>query len=256
MKKLLACLLSLLSVTSFAQFPGSNRILSGIDLGTAFQKGTVAPSLTYYELLTVGRQKVFSIGWTFSAGYVNGHNVAFTTAPARLTREKTGIEALSAPLIYRNMDTVTLERTTQTLLNVGLRAQVKLGPVELGGSADVLGFILGRTKLGHVISSTGGYYTKDHSNHDSLVYFRDGQQMQYTKAKGISARLLGDNDRGSLATEVYARVMINHRIGVKAGYKWLTTETRLKIANTADDNLRYRRRTEMPYIAITFPFFK
>ena len=68
MKKLLACLLSLLSVASFAQFPGANRILSGIDVGAAFQKGTFAPSLTYYELLTVGRQKAFSIGWTFSVG--------------------------------------------------------------------------------------------------------------------------------------------------------------------------------------------
>ena len=256
MKKLLVCYLFLLSVNSWGQSPVSSRILSGIDLGASFQKGTFSPSITYYELLNIGKQKTFSVGWTFTTAYVAGSNVSYITAPAKLTRGKTGFEALSASIIERNIDTINLEKATQTIFNFGLRAQLKLGPIELGGSADLLGFVLGRTRLGQVVSSKGGYYGTNKAGRDSLIYFRGDQQWQYAKAKGVTIRLLGDNDRGSLATEAYARLMINRRIGIKVAYQWLTTETQLKLTKTVDGNLRYRRRVEMPYVAVTFPFFK
>ncbi|OIN59564.1 hypothetical protein [Arsenicibacter rosenii] len=248
-------LFALIPFLSFSQSQFTNRISKGIDVGLAFKNDHTAPSFTYYELLHLGRQEVFSLGWTFRAGGVYGRNLDYTTAPARLTRGETGFGALTADVRPAYIDTLHFDRTSQSLFNVGLVAQVKLGPVELGGSADILGFALGRLRNARISSSKGGYYVDTAADDDSLIYFAPKHTAQSAHPRSINVRLLGDNDRGSLATEVYARFLITKRIGVKVAYQWLTTEMKLNQNRTLDGNLRYRNRVAMPYIALSFPLF-
>lgn len=248
--------LGFLGTGAHAQTPVSTRITSGLDLGFAYKPNTYAPSATYFQLLNVGERKLFSVGYTvrFASLYIDNEN--FYTAPARLTRGGTGFYALTAPLKPQNIDTLRMDYASNTSLNLGIRAQVNLGRVEIGASADLLGFILGRTRTGRVISSTGGIRLYNQSGADStLVPFRGDAQFQSTQARGFNVRLLGDNDRGTLATEVFGRVRVSQRMAVKVGYQWITTETRLGVVDAVSGNDRFRYRAGLGYVALTFPFF-
>lgn len=252
--KRIALTLILLALVRFghAQSPVAARIRSGYDVGMAYATGNYNPSLTYYQLLTLGEHRLFSIGYTARLTPFYGDNLNFYTAPARLTRGKTGFSALGAPLIDQNVDTVRFDYVTTTALNVGIRAQVNLGKVELGASADLLGLTLGRWRDVRYISSTGRFRT---GAGDTTLTFQGANASQRAFPTRANVRLLGDNDRGTLATEVYARVRLNQRVGIKAGYQWLTTEVTVANRDIVANNDRFRHRVGMAYVAVTLPIF-
>lgn len=256
MKKVLAGLLTLLSIQSFAQSPVSARLSSGYDLGMAYTKGHYNPSLAYYQLINIGQRRMFSLGWTLRVGAFYGDNLNYYTAPARLTREKTGFESLGAPLVTRNIDTIRYDYVTMTSASVGIRGQINLGRLTIGASADLLGLTLGRQRTGRYRSSTGQFTVQGTSGRDSAnVFFQGANVFQQSRPGRTNLRLLGDNDLGTLSMEVYARYSISQRIGVKAGYQWLTTEMTVQNRDIIADNNRFRHRVGMPYLALTFPVF-
>lgn len=217
----------------------------------AYATNNYHPSLAYYQLINIGEQKLFSVGWTVRLGAFYGDNLNYYTAPARLTRGKTGFNALNAPLIITNIDTIRYDYVTMTSLNFGIRAQVNLGRVEIGASADLVGLTLGKSRTGRYKSSNGQFM-----NDTALVYFQGPYTFQRARPSRLNVRLLGDNDLGTLSMEVYARVHISQRIGVKLGYQWLTTETIVTNRDIIADNNRFRNRAGMPYLALTFPIFQ
>lgn len=252
MKKLLIGLWVLISVQSFAQSPVSERLNSGIDLGMAYSTNNYHPSFAYYQLINIGEKKLFSLGWTTRFGVFYGDNLDYYTAPARLTRGKSGFGAIGAPLLVDQIDTVRYDYVSMTSLNFGIRAQLNLGPVEIGASADLIGLTIGKSRTGRYISTNGQFVAPD----SSLTYFQGANTFQQSRPSHLNARLLGDNDRGTLSTEVYARVRVSQRIGVKLGYQWLTTETTVGNRDVVADNNRFRNRAGMPYLALTFPVFQ
>lgn len=249
-------LIGFLAPATHAQTPVATRLTSGLDVGFGFKTNTYSPSATYYQLLNIGEKKLFSVGYTvrFASLYIDNQN--FYTAPARLTRGGTGFYALTAPLQLQNIDTLRMDYASNTSLNFGIRAQVNLGRVEIGASADLLGFVFGRMRTGRVISSGGGIQLTNQAGADSArLPFRGDAQFQSARSRGGNIRLLGDNDRGTLATEVFGRVRINQRLGVKVGYQWITTETRLRVIDAVSNNDRFRYRAGLAYLALSFPFF-
>lgn len=256
MKKVLIALLSFVSVHSFSQSLVAARLSSGYDLGMAYATGKYHPSFAYYQLINIGDRKLFSLGWTARLGAFYGDNLDYYTAPARLTRGKTGFNALGAPLLTENIDTVRYDYVTMTSLNVGIRAQINLGRVEFGASADLVGLTLGRSRIGRYTSSTGKFALLSSLGTDSTtIYYQGNNVFQNSSPSTFNVRLLGDNDMGTLATEIYARVHITQRIGIKLGYQWLTTETTVKNRDVIADNDRFRNRSGMAYVALTFPIF-
>lgn len=251
MKNVLIALLTILSAHSFAQSPVAARLSSGFDLGMAYSKNNYNPSIAYYQLLNVGERKLIAFGWTARLGAFYGDNINYYTAPARLTRGETGFAALSAPLLVRNVDTVRYDYVTMTSLNLGLRAQINLGIVELGASADLLGLTFGRSRTGRYISSTGAFQA-DSVNRKP---FKGADAFQQARPSTLNLRLLGDNDMGTLSTEVYARIHISQRFAIKGGYQWLTTETKVNNKDVVADNNRFRNRAGLAYLAITLPIF-
>ena len=251
MKKVLVTLLTLISLSGFAQSPVAARLSSGFDLGMAYTKNRYNPSIAYYQLITVGESKVFSLGWTARLGAFYGDNIDFYTAPARLTREKTGLGALGAPLVSRNIDMVRFDYMSATALNFGIRGKINLKWVELGASADLLGLTMGKRRTGIYRSSTGRF------NIDSVNTrpFSGSYAIQDGSPAVGNLRLLGDNDQGSLSTEVFARFLVSQRVAIKAGYQWQTTEMRMAKRDIIADNNRFRNRTGMPYLAVTLPLF-
>lgn len=257
MNKLLPALLLVVSIRCFAQSPVAARLSSGYDLGMAYSTNNYNPSLAYYQLINVGERKLISFGWHTRLGAFYGDNINYYTAPARLTRGKSGLGALGAPLLVDNIDTVRFDYMTMTSLNVGVRAQVNLGQVELGVSADLLGLTIGRSRTGRYKSTTGQYVLQSVSGGDSLrIPFQGNNVFQQASPSIFNVRLLGDNDRGTLATEVYARIHVMQRLAVKVGYQWLTTETTVKNRDVVADNNRFRNRAGMVYLALTFPIFQ
>ena len=254
MKKhlLVACIF--LSVPVLAQKPVSSRVMTGMDARFAFKKDNYAPSLTYFQLLNIGNRSLLSIGWTARLAKFYGDNLNLYTAPARLTRGATGFEALGPSLKAANIDTVRFDYVTNTSVNFGVRVEVHLGPVDLGGSADILGLALGKSRIGRVITSSGSYKVAG-TKGDSTIFFTGDNRYQRMRPTGINLRLLGDNDFGNLATEVYARIHINQRLSIKGGYQWQTAEMYFRDINPTDGNKRYRHRVGMPFLALTFPFF-
>ncbi len=261
MKKVLTASLFFFSLHSFAQSPVSARLNSGFDVGMGYSSRNnnptvYNPSVAYYQLINIGERKLFSVGWTARLGAFYGDNINYYTAPARLTRGKTGFSALSAPLINRNIDTVRFDYVTMTSLNVGIRAQVNLGRVELGASADLLGLTLGRRRTGSYKSSTGRFNVDSSAAGPATTKrFTGADVLQRAYPSRFNLRLLGDNDLGTLSTEVYARVRVNQRFAVKAGYQWLTTSVTVQNRDIVADNNRFRNRTGVAYVAVTFPIF-
>ena len=255
MKKMLAVLTAFVTSHTFAQSPVSARLQSGYDLGMAYAKDNYNPSVAYYQLINIGNRKLFAVGWTVRVGAFYGDNLNYYTAPARLTREKTGFAALGAPLVIRNIDTVRYDYVTMTSANVGVRAQVNLGRLTIGASADLLGLTLGKKRIGRYKSSTGQYAIKGSTGSDSTVFFQGAATFQSSKPSALNIRLLGDNDIGTLSTELYARYSINQRFSIKLGYQFLTTETTVDNRDVIADNDRFRHRTGMAYLAVTLPVF-
>ncbi|MGV3559092.1 hypothetical protein [Larkinella arboricola] len=255
MRKTVTLLFTLISAAAFSQSPTSSRLSSGVDVGAAFKKDYLVPSITYYEMLNLDANQIFSIGWTVKAGAFYGSNLEYLTAPAKLTREKTGFQALGASLVPANIDTMQFDRVSVTSVNFGLRAQVKLGPVEIGAGADLLGIAFGKNREGNYKSSTGTFRYTDKNNVVDTVSFVKFP-LQYAQPQRINARLLGDNNRGALSSEVYVRLRVMRRMSIKAGYQWITTEMRASNENLENDNRRFRNRASMTYVALTFPFFK
>lgn len=257
MKQLLSLLLlSALPFFTFAQSPVAARLSSGYDLGIAYSKNNYNPSATYYQLINIGEHKRFSLGWTARLGAFYGNDINYYTAPARLTREKTGFNALSGPIVVSNIDTVRYDHVSMTSLNIGFRAQINLGRVEIGASADLLGVSFGRSRTGRYQSSTGQFQIKSSTGADSITNsFTGANALQKSRPSLMNLRLLGDNDLGTLATELYARVRVSQRVGVKLGYQWLTTETTVSNRDIVADNNRFRNRANMAYLAVTIPIF-
>ncbi|GAB3934617.1 hypothetical protein [Larkinella terrae] len=255
MRKIVTALFTFLTIVAYSQTPTSSRLSSGVDVGAAFKNDYLVPSITYYEMLNVGKEQLFSIGWTVKLNTFYGDNLNYTTAPAKLTREKTGFAALSAPIVPANLDTMRFDWVTATAVNFGLRAQVRVGPIEVGAGADLLGIGFGKNREGRYRSSTGRFTATNTAGTVDTVSFR-ASPKQFAQPQRINARLLGDNDLGSLSTEVYVRLRVMRRLGVKGGYQWITTEMRSSTVNIDDKNQRFRNRASMAYVALTFPFFK
>lgn len=251
MKKLLIALLTLFSIQSYAQSPVSTRLSSGYEVGMAYSIDNYNPSLGYYQLINIGQRKLVALGWTARLGAFYGDNINYYTAPARLTRNETGFGALSAPLINNNIDTLRFDLATMTSLSLGIRLQFNLGKVELGGSADLFGLTLGRRRTARYQSSTGRFATSDSIS----APFQGADAFQRARPSYLNLRLLGDNDRGTLSTEVYARFHVGQRLAIKAGYQWLTSEYTVQNRDIIADNNRFRNRAGMAYLGLTFPIF-
>lgn len=252
MKKMLAVLTAFITSQSFAQSPVSARLQSGYDLGMAYSTGNYNPSASYYQLINIGDRKLFSVGWTARLGAFYGDNLNYYTAPARLTREKTGFSALGAPLVIRNIDTVRYDFVTMTSASVGVRAQVNLGKLTVGASADLLGLTFGKKRTGRYESSTGQYVIPKDT---TKAFFQGANTFQSSRPSVLNVRLLGDNDMGTLSTEIYARYRVSQQFGIKVGYQTLTTEMTVSNRDVISDNNRFRHRSTMAYIALTLPIF-
>jgi hypothetical protein len=238
---LLSFFFHLISMPSCAQ-PDS-RITSGFDVGTGWKGKAWTVSALYHQYLKVDRRGLLEVGWGVRGTHFRGKELDFTTAPSHLTKGKTGFSALNAPIILRQIDTLQM-RTGITSFNFNVSAQVSLfGRLDIGANADLLGFALGTRRAGYYLGSRG--YNKV----DSLNVHQTYQQAQPARFNFL---WLGDNTVGNLNAEIYARIHFTQRVGLKVSYLFTTNEYRTD-QPLVDENRRFRFRSQMIFVGLTFP---
>ncbi|MFN8345766.1 MAG: hypothetical protein U0X91_12210 [Spirosomataceae bacterium] len=233
--------IQLITLPSHAQ-PVS-RLTSSYEIGVGWNDKAVLINGQYHQYLKIDRRGFLQVGWGLGASHLRGRELDFTTAPAQLTKGKTGFAALNAPTLLRQIDTLQM-KTGITSFNFAISAQLSLFErVDLGANVDLLGFALGARRAGLYLSSKG--YNKV----DSLNLHRTYQQARPARFNFL---LLGDNTRGNLNTELYARIHIVPQVSLKISYLFTTGEYRTEQLLT-DDNRRFRYRSPLLFVGLTFP---
>ncbi|MEZ4903441.1 MAG: hypothetical protein R2822_17595 [Spirosomataceae bacterium] len=233
--------LLLLDITAYTQ--PENRLAAGIDIGGGWKDKAWVLSGQYSQYLKLDKKGFFQVGWGIRGTHLRGKELDFITAPANLSRTKTGLGALTAPLLLRQIDTLQI-RSAITSFNFNLGVQLSFfNRLDIGANADLIGFAFGSRRAGYYLGSRG--YNKI----DSLNLHKTYQQARPTF---WGTQLLGDNTVGNLHTEVYARLRFAEQIGLKVSYLFTASEYKTDVA-LIDDNRRFRFRFPMIYVALHFP---
>ena len=238
---LLVCTyLSLFPKTSLAQL--FNPIQTRMDVGVAWKDKSLNIGFLYNQYLKLDSKGIFQVGWGVRGSHLKTNTLDYTTAPSELTRGKSGL-AINAPIIMKNIDTLQL-KTSITSFNFNLGFQLSLfNRLDLGANADILGFALGTRRSGFYLGSSG------FNKVDSLNLHQTYQEARPT---GLAIQFPQDHVKGTLNSELFARLNITERVAVKVSYLLAVSE--YKTNNILiDDNRRFRLRSKMLYVGLSFP---
>lgn len=200
-----------------------------LDASIAYAKwqGSLSGAYVHNWLLGNNNKVVVGAGVRFT-GYL-GRNQNYVTAPAKLTSGRTGPGVIFIENITANMDTFLIDKplvfATNIFVNLGWRFNEKLSA---GFDIDVIGFSFGPPRKGNYINgSVGGI------SDASITPF--------------NILLVSDNDIGTLNSELYARYMVNDRLGLRTGLQFLFTEytTDMPVQQFPEPNDRFRRKSLM-----------
>ena len=211
---------------AFAQAPSSPRNNS-INIGAAIGSSQGAFTVSFIHDWRLGKKQKFVVGFGARSTSYFGANQYYTTAPAKLTSGSTGPGVLFKGNIEGNIDTFLIARPNvfaiNTLINLGYHFNEKFS---VGFNIDALGFSFGGEKKGNYINGFQGQNTT-------------------SKPTAFNALLIGDNDRGSLNSELYAKYRLHDKWSLKAGLQFLFTEytTETNVQQFPQPNDRFRNKS-------------
>jgi hypothetical protein len=181
--------------------------------------------------------KRFKIGYGVRLNHNFGGKGQFLTAPAILTTGKTGpIVFFDGTKLEKNIDTLQTTAFSVTSINIPLYLEYAItNKIDLGFNIDLIGVSIG--------SST--------SNYNSVHATAANKGTVNAKASTLNALLIGDNDLGSLNSEIVARYHLNDKLAFSAGlcfaFAEFTTTRKLYL-----DNDRFRQKQLMPMIGVNY----
>ena len=181
------------------------------------------------------KEQRFKVGYGLRYSSFFGSNLFYTTAPAKYTSGEAKI------------DTLSLIDAQVNALNISLHLQYTLfKKLDLGFNIDAIGFSFGAEQQGSILSSS-----LDTSN----------PPVAKAKPSAFNLLLIGNNDKGSLISEFYVRYWINSKWAIKGGFNYFfseyTTEKPLSFNNGTVVNDRYRNKSSMGFLSVSFkPFNK
>jgi hypothetical protein len=219
------------------QFPP--RTQTNFDVVFAGGKKGFSPSASYTKIYGINENKRFKIGYGVRLNTYFAKNKEFITAPAKITSGKESFLALVSKPIIGNLDTLQMARTQTNAINTKFIIQYTIKRMDLGFNIDLFGLTLGGSQEG-IFSAK-----------ESRLF---NQTKQKARPSAFNLLLVGDSDRGSLNSEIYARYWVNDRIGIRAGasYQFFEYKTNNKLTF---DNDRFRLKTIMPFVAVSFSTF-
>jgi long-subunit fatty acid transport protein len=197
-----------------------------IQVGGAFGSSNGSINISGQKDWYLGKKNRIIIGTGLRFTSFFGKNVTFITAPAKFTTDDKSIDSLLAPkpALY----------SLNAMINLGYKISDKL---EVGFNIDALGLSFGP---------------------EGSPSFISNKKSTVTKAKPTSPNtlLVGDNDRGSLNSQFYARYKLNNKIGLNLAYQYLFNEltTITKVQTVPEANDRFRAKSSQIYVGISYHF--
>jgi hypothetical protein len=226
------------AVGSFLYLQGmtqeGGKISQFADLSAAFgqDQGTVALSYVYNWRL--GKKKKFELGLGGRWTTFYGTKKEFVTAgPASLTRTSSfPFLVVFSGIREENLDTLTVQRPLIHAVNLSINLGYNFTPRWYAGiNIDLIGASFGRESSA-VFASRGGNQTEPAA-----------------KPTGFNLLLTGDNDRGSLNSELFLRYRVGKRWSAKLLYQFFfaeyTTQNLVQVAPDGTEVDRFRNKANL-----------
>jgi long-subunit fatty acid transport protein len=198
--------------------------LADLSFGFGNKQGSVVAG--YFYNWNLGKSRKFFIGTGARFNTFYGTGINFTSAPSSLAGDKLKEDTLFAakPNIF----------SFNLLINLGYNITPKL---QAGFSIDAIGASFGAEGTPVFISNGIGTSTK-------------------AKPTGFNILLVGNNDKGSLNSEFYARYKITDKFGVKLAYQYLFNEltSTTKVQTTPEANDRFRSKARLINVGFSYHF--
>jgi long-subunit fatty acid transport protein len=210
----------------FLSFGAMAQNGTSFELGGAIGSSVNSISASGFQNFGIGSKKKFYIGTGVRFTSFFGSNVNFTTAPADLTADDKNVDTLLAPSPSISSLNLTI--------NLGYKISEKL---EVGFNIDAIGISFGPTGM--------------------PSYIRNGKSVP-SSASPTSPNILlvGDNDKGSLNSQLFVRYKLSDHLGLKVAYQYLfnelTTTTKVQTIPSAND--RFRAKSGMVYVGLNYNF--
>ena len=216
----------------------SNNNKAVADVAIAFGNG-FSPALSYSKVWSLTKNGHFKIGTGLRFTSLFASQSYFITAPAKLTSGETGPQILFKDNIPANIDTLSLNKVQVNYLNIPIYLQYSFKKVDIGFNIDAIGFTFGGSQSGRYITSKSKTFNNTSQTASPTVF---------------NALLVSDNDLGSLNSELFIRYWIKPNLGIRIGTSFqfaeYTTDKKLRL-----DNDRFRYKTLLPFVAVSFrPF--
>ncbi len=212
---------------------------SNADFALAFGGG-FSPAASYSRLWGISKNGNFKVGLGLRFTSLFAGQTDAITAPAKLTSGETGPQILFKDNILANIDSLRLNNIQVNYLNIPIYLQYSFKKIDIGFNIDLLGFTFGAKQNAKYITSK------------SKVFNNTAQTASPT---AFNLLLVSDNDLGSLNSELFARYWFKPNLGVRIGASFqfaeYTTDKKLRL-----DNDRFRTKSLLPFIAISYRPFK
>lgn len=163
----------------------------------------------------------------------------FITAPAELSRENDGfLVTLFSPFNEPNLDTLRVPNSSVLMLNAAVHLRYQFSERwSAGFNIDLIGVSFGSVDAGSFVAQSQGRATT----------------VEASKPSSLNLLLIGDNDRGSLNSELYVQYMLNDTWGLRAGISHLFVETTTSRTLTFGND-RFRRISDLGFLSVSYRF--
>ncbi|WP_221389856.1 hypothetical protein [Dyadobacter sp. NIV53] len=216
--------------TSTAYSQNQPQATAGFDIGTGFNNNSTAPSVLYHEELSLHKLPWLRVGLGIRGwGYYSGS--------ANLYSQKNSVP----------MDTLKYRNISATGLSFVIGANVRVWKIDIGVNTDLGGFAFG--------SKRKGFYSKNPSvQGDGAAYYN-----KFVSTSPVIFNFLPlAFAKNSGQSEIYARIWVTRKLGVKLGYvygrvTYLTREVNSKKVYLDNRQRHFSETYGMPYAALTFP---
>jgi hypothetical protein len=213
----------------------ANSISADLNLASDGKNSLIALSAKQQFGLFGGKR--FKVGYGLRLNHNFGGKSQFLTAPAILTTGKTGpVVFFDGTKIAKNIDTIQTTAFSVTSINIPLYLEYAItNKLDVGFNIDLIGASFGASV----------------SNYNSVHATPTTAGALAAKASGFNALLVGDNDLGSLNSEILARYHFNDKLALSAGLSFAFAEftTTRKVYL---DNDRFRQKQLMPMIGVNY----
>jgi len=208
------------------------QVTAGFDIGSGFNKNSIAPSILYHEELGLNRLSWLRLalgirGWGYHAGATNLY--AQNKSADRDT------------LLYRNV--------SADGVSFAIGIDVKIWKIDLGVNTDLAGLSYG--------SKRSGYYSKNTAiPGEGAAYYNDWVATSPNIVNVFPLAFSGNSGQ----SEIYARIWLTRKWGLKIGYSYhrvayVTKNNEDKRVYLDHGQRRFSNTYGMPYAAIALPLF-